>query len=605
MKKLPQLAFLLLLPLCATAAETREKYDELIANQQQLDDDARLQKLFAIDWARGLRESPEFATAIGVPGEDDRWTDQSEAAIAQRKREQQWPLAVVKSLDRAKLSAADQLNYDLFRRDLEHGLEGNQFPGELLAISQLGGVQQNVAQTFTQMPTSSVKGYENILARLRATPALIDQNMALLERGLAQKIVPPKITLRDVPQQVLDLLPDDPLQSALLQSFTKFPQNISAEDQTRLRAEAGQIYREQVAPAYRKLHDFLTEKYWPAARDSVAWSALPNGAAWYAYDVRESTTTTMSPQEIHELGLREVKRIRGEMNAVIAETKFQGTFDEFTKYLRTDPKFSYRLESELLAGYRDIAHRIDPELPRFFGKLPRLTYGVKPIPAYAQKSAPAAYYESGSQRGARPGWFLANTFNLPSRLKWQMECLTLHEAVPGHHLQISLAQEMQNVPEFRKYSGYTAYVEGWALYCESLGGELGLYKDPYSHFGELTFEMWRACRLVVDTGLHQFGWSREKALAYLMENTGKDEHEATVEIDRYIVWPGQADAYKIGQLKIRELRADATRELGDAFDIRSFHDALLANGALPLDVLEATMKEWIRAQKAEVKPSKS
>jgi uncharacterized protein (DUF885 family) len=274
------------------------------------------------------------------------------------------------------------------------------------------------------------------------------------------------------------------------------------------------------------------------------------------------------------------------------------------KFLRTDPQFYYTKPEDLLAGYRDIAKRIDAELLHFFGKLPRMPYGVKAAPAYSEKSQAAAYYESGSQKTGRPGFFVANTYNLPGRPKWEMECLTLHEAVPGHHLQISLAQEMEDVPEFRKYQGYTAYVEGWALYCESLGGEMGFYKDPYSKFGRLTLEMWRAVRLVVDTGLHEFGWSREKAIKYLSENTGKSEYDSAVEIDRYIVWPGQALAYKIGQLKIRELRTYAEKELGDNFDIRAFHDEILDRGALPLDLLEARVKDWVAAQKAQLTEKK-
>jgi uncharacterized protein (DUF885 family) len=588
---------LCLLPLISFAsADFKSQYDALAADKSQTDSE-RLHRLFELDWERGLEESPESATSLGDTRFDDRWTDLSQAAIDARKSEAQWPLNVIKSIDRSKLSKADQLNYDLFRHDLELGIEGNKFPGEVLQISQLGGVQQSVAQELTQMRTDSVKAYENILARLRAVPVVVDQNIALLKRGLALGVTPSRIILRDVPQQILEVIPDDPLKSALMKPFTDFPANIPAADQDRLRKEAVRIYKEQLVPVYKKLHAFVADEYLPGARESVSWSALPDGPAWYALNVRSYTTTAMTPKEIHELGLAEVKRIRGEMEKVVAESGFKGSFDDFTQFLRTDPQFYYSSADDLLAGYRDIAKRIDPELSKQFGKLPRLTYGVKAIPEYGEKSAPAAYYEGGSVKAGRPGWFLANTFSLVSRPKWQMETLTLHEAVPGHHLQISLAQEMQNVPEFRKYSGYTAYVEGWALYAESLGGEFGLYKTPYLKFGALTFEMWRAVRLVVDTGIHAFGWSREQAIGYMMKNTAKDEHEATVEIDRYIDWPGQALAYKIGQLKIRALRTDAEHELGEAFDIRAFHDALLENGALPLDVLESRMKEWTAAKK--------
>ena len=359
------------------------------------------------------------------------------------------------------------------------------------------------------------------------------------------------------------------------------------------------IYKDQLVPAYDRLYDFFTKEYLPGARKTIGTDALPNGKAWYAYDVRASTTTNMTPEEIHELGLSEAKRIRAEMDKVIADVKFQGSFDDFTKFLRTDPQFYYTKPEDLLAGYRDIAKRIDPELPRFFGTLPQLTYGVRAVPGYAEKSAPTAYYQGGSMKAGRPGWFFANTFNLPSRPKWQMECLTLHEAVPGHHLQISIAQELTGLPEFRKYEGYTAYVEGWALYCETLGNEMGFYKDPYSKFGQLTFEIWRADRLVVDTGMHAMGWSRQQAIDYMKANTGQDDFSATVEVDRYIVWPGQALAYKIGQLKIRQLRTYAEHELGDKFDIRTFHDTVLRNGALPLDVLESLVKEWVAEQKAQ------
>ncbi len=599
MKKL----FLLLLflsPAFVAAGEDYQAKYEALAADKSLDDTARLHKLFDLDWDRGLHESPETATSVGYPGLDGLWTDMSQEAIDRRKAEVQWPLSVIKVIDRSKLSTADQLNYDLFRRDTELSMEGVKFPGELMAISQLGGVQQSVAQMLDQMKKDSVQGYENMLSRLRGAPQLVDQNIALLKRGLAQGITTPKITLRAVPTQIMDAIPEDPMQSAMLKPFTDFPESIPAADQERLRAEAVKIYKEQLVPAYNKLYDFVTKEYLPGARTkTVGIDALPNGKAWYAYNVRTSTTTNMTPAEIHELGLSEVKRIHGEMDKVIAEVKFKGSFDDFTKFLRTDPQFFYTKPEDLLAGSRDIAKRIDPELPRFFGKLPRLTYGVRAVPAYSEKSAPAAYYQGGSTKAGRPGWYFANTFNLPSRPKWQMECLTLHEAVPGHHLQISLAEESGEMPEFRKNEGYTAYVEGWGLYSESLGSELGFYKDPYSKFGQLTFEMWRAVRLVVDTGMHSLGWSRKQAIDYMKENTGQDEFSATVEVDRYIVWPGQALAYKIGQLKIRELRASAEHELGDHFDVRAFHDELLRNGALPLNVLESIMKEWVATQKTK------
>jgi len=327
-------------------------------------------------------------------------------------------------------------------------------------------------------------------------------------------------------------------------------------------------------------------------------SALPDGAAWYALRVRQYTTTSLTPAAIHQLGLSEVKRIRAQMDSVIASTGFTGSFAEFSRFLRTDPRFFFTDSASLVQGYRDIAKRVDPGLIRLFGRLPRLPYGVTTIPSYTARSQTTAYYQPGSPDAGRPGWYYVNTYDLKSRPKWEMEALSLHEAVPGHHLQIALSQEMTAVPEFRRYGGYTAFVEGWGLYAESLGPELGLYEDPYFKFGQLTYEMWRAVRLVIDTGIHSMGWSRQQAIDFFKENAPKAEQDITVEVDRYIVWPGQALAYKIGQLKIRELRDSAASALGSKFDVRAFHDAVLENGALPLDLLEARIREWVAARKA-------
>jgi prolyl oligopeptidase len=346
------------------------------------------------------------------------------------------------------------------------------------------------------------------------------------------------------------------------------------------------------------LRDYLAQKYIPACRESIAASSLPDGTATYAYRVRWHTTTNLTPKQIHETGLAEVKRIRAEMDKVMASTGFAGTFADFTNFLRTDARFYFETPEALVNAYRVIAKRADPELVHLFGKLPRLTYGVVEIPAFKAPSQTTAYYEQGSPEAGRPGHYFVNTYNLKARPKWEMEALSLHESVPGHHVQISLAQEIENVPEFRKHIGYSAFVEGWALYAESLGPEMGFYTDPYSKFGQLTYEMWRAVRLVVDTGMHAMGWSREKAIQFFRENTGKTDQDIVVEVDRYIVWPGQALAYKIGQLKIRELRTQAERELGERFKIRAFHDAVLAQGAVPLGVLDEHMNAWLPQQKA-------
>ncbi|HVT58292.1 MAG TPA: DUF885 domain-containing protein [Thermoanaerobaculia bacterium] len=573
------------------------RLDELIAARGRQSDGARLAALFDLTWRWALQEYPELATSIGVPGENDRWSDSSLAAIARRNALAPKVVAAAESIDRSRLNAAERLNYDLFLRQARLEVEGNRFHREYLAISQMGGVQQGIPQLLSYMPTQTIAQYRDVLARLRGIPRVIEDTMALLERGRAAGITPPRVTLRDVPAQVVAQLVDDPAKSPMLTAFTKFPAAIAAPEQEALRREAYEVFRGAVAPAFRKLHDYLEATYVPQARDSIAMSAMPDGQAWYAYAVRTQTTTDLAPRQIHEIGLAEVKRIRAEMDALIQKIGFKGSFADFQLFLRTDPRFFFTSSEELLTAYRDLCKRIDPQLIKLFGKLPRLPYGVQRMPAYSEKSQTSAYYDPGSLAGGRPGYFFVNTYDLKSRPKWGMEQLALHEAVPGHHLQVALAQELEGVPEWRKYDSYTAYAEGWGLYAESLGAEVGLYQDPYSDFGRLTAEIWRALRLVVDTGLHALGWTRQQAIDYMKANSANTEHDITVEVDRYIVWPGQALAYKIGELKIKEVRAYAEKELGPKFDLRSFHDHVLANGALPLDVLDGQIRAWVAEAK--------
>jgi uncharacterized protein (DUF885 family) len=563
----------------------------------------RLHRLFAADWDYSMHEYPEAATWFGYPGQDHRWADVSLEAIDRRNRELENPARVLASIDRSRLSAADQVHHDLFERGVKEALEGRRFRAELMPLSQMEGVQQSVAQLLTMMPATSVQGYENIVARLRGVPTLVDQTIALMRAGLDAGLTPPRITLRDVPQQVRNQSVDDPMASPMLAAFQRFPEAVGGGERDRLGKAAVEAFAGGVVPAYRRLLAFLESDYIPRTRETIAASDLPDGAAYYAYKVRQSTTTDLDPRRIHDIGLAEVKRIRAEMDAVMASTGFAGSFSDFVDFLRTDPRFFFERPEDLLVAYRDICKRADPVLPRLFGMLPRLPYGVVPVPAYAEKSQTTAYYEPGSPAAGRPGNFFANTYDLKARPRWEMEALSLHEAVPGHHLQIALAQEMPDMPEFRKNSFYTAYVEGWGLYAESLGGEMGFYQDRYSRFGQLTYEIWRAIRLVVDTGMHALGWSRQQAIDYFVENAGKAEHDIVVEIDRYIVWPGQALAYKLGELKIKELRALAARELGERFDVRAFHDQVLGTGAVPLDVLEARIRAWISAGGTPSSPS--
>ena len=598
-------AFLLLsapiLSPAALAAQQNARQDfsqrfASLATAPGLSDSARLHRLFDLDWQYNNVVYPEYATYTGYPGQNDRWTDLSIAAINRRHADVNTELKVVRAINRARLNAPDQLSYDIFKRGIDEAIEGMRFPGDLLQINQMGGPQYSAA-TIDQQPAATVKDYTDIIARLRALPVVVDQTIALLDSGLKRGLTPPRITLRDVPAQVTNLIPEDPLKSALLTPFTTFPIGIAENDRTRLRTDAVRAYSELDRPAFQRLQSYLTSTYLPRSRETIGMSALPDGAAWYAYNVKVQTTTTRTPKEIHELGLSEVKRIRVEMDSLIRSTGFTGDFAAFTTMLRTDPKFFYTDSATIVRAYRDITKRIDPELPNLFGRLPRLTYGVSTIPSYAAPSQTTAYYQPGSPDSHRAGQFFVNTYKLDTRPIWEMEVLTAHESVPGHHLQIALSQELEGIPEFRRYGGYTAFVEGWGLYSESLGPELGLYKDPYSKFGQLTYEMWRAIRLVIDTGIHSFGWSRQQAIDYFKANSAKTENDITVEVDRYIVWPGQALAYKSGELEIKALRKYAEQELGSRFDVRAFHDQILGQGALPLDVLDTRIRAWVAAQK--------
>ena len=581
----------------AVADEFQARYDEIVASRGIVPDAERLQALFAVDWEYAMAVSPESATYVGHRAHQSRWTDYSPEAIADRKRFARRPLDAIATIDPTRLEPADRVNYTLFKRLAEEALAATRFPTEWLQVTQLNGVQHEPAQVFTAMKATTTAELENVVARLRALPTLVAQTTVLLEEGLKRGVTPPQITLRDVPEQVAALVPEDPFASPLLVSFENFSAMVPGEEGLRLRADAARVYAEEVRPAYLKLRRFLTETYLPGARVSTAAAALPDGEAWYRHNIQVVTSLELTPREIHEIGLAEVKRIRVAMERVKEQAGFKGSLQEFFTFVRADPQFYFTKKEDLLREYRDIAKRADPQLIKLFKTLPRTPYGILPVPAYAEKSQTTAYYYPGAPEAGRPGYFFANTYALNTRPKWEMEALTLHEAVPGHHLQISLAQELENVPEFRKWGGYTAFVEGWGLYAESLGEEMGFYAEPYSKFGQLTYEMWRAVRLVVDTGMHALGWSREDAIRYFLENAGKSEHDIVVEIDRYLVWPGQALAYKLGELKIKELRAHATRELGSKFDVRLFHDEVLKNGAVPLGFLEEHIRGWVAEQK--------
>jgi len=595
-----RLTLILLLALAAACARQQPPTNAADTMRAQFND----------DWKYWMEQYPETATLIGYPGQNARWTDYSQAGIDARSGYLKKSLERISAIDRAALPADDHVNYDLYRELLDTAVKGLEFHNDaapvrgviprnlLMPVNQMEGIQQDIPRVIASMPAATREDYDNIIARLQGVPALVDQTIALMERGLAAGVTPPRITLRDVASQAeAQIVPA--LTSPLLAAFSKWPAGIPESDRTALTARATQTYEQSVRPAFTKLRDFLATRYVPAARETTSAAALPSGAALYSYNVRWHTTTGLTPREIHDIGLAEVKRLRAEMDTIIAGTGFKGSYADFVTFLRTDPRFYYTDAASLLTGYRDICKRADPELAPLFGRLPQTPYGLRPIPDAIAPSQTTAYYDPGSFNVGRPGNMFANTYKLDARPKWEMEALTLHEAVPGHHLQISLAQELQGIPEFRKNSSYTAFVEGWALYAESLGEEMSFYKDPYSKFGQLTYEMWRVVRLVVDTGLHSLGWTREQAIEFFSANAAKTQQDIVVEVDRYIVWPGQALGYKIGQLKIRDLRAAATRDLGSRFDIRQFHDTVLGEGAVPLNVLERQVSGWVEKRRME------
>lgn len=562
-------------------------------------EDAKLDSLMKLHWNYLMQAFPEWATFVGVPGHNDKWTDDSIVGIAARKADLKCELEALKRIKSKSLSIGAKLNFDLLMNRYSDLLDGQKFPGEYLAISHMDGVHATVADVLMASPQNNLQDIKNLLTRLSRAATKIQQNKLILQEGLKLGITAPQAILHKVPSQFDSLLPIDPKNSALFEPFKVLPQFLSEAEKQDIQKQALTIIAKQIYPEFEALKNFLITEYIPKARKSVSWADLPNGADWYNYNVKYHTTTTMTAEEIHQLGLTEVDRIEKEMNKIKDEVKFKGSLAEFNRYLSSDRKFQFDQAKDLLAGYREIAKRADAELPKLFGRLPRLPYGVREIPEFKAKGSAAGYYYSGSLEAGRAGYFEANTSDLPSRPKWVMEALVLHEAVPGHHLQIALAQEQGELPEFRKNDGYTAFSEGWGLYAESLGDMMQMYQDPYSKYGKYSYELWRAVRLVVDTGVHKKGWSREQALKYFQEHLPKSALETEVEVDRYLVWPGQALAYKVGQLKFLELRKKAEDELKDGFSIRKFHDQVLGYGAVPLNILDQQMDLWLEKEKSK------
>lgn len=554
--------------------------------------------LLADFWESRMVNFPTFASSLGDRRFNDQWTDQSINAIDDRQAERREFLRRLYAIDSKALSEDNQLNYELFRRNLQSDVDSHQFKGYLIPFSHRGGVQ-TLNQTALRLRFTTVQDYEDWLLRMSKVDAVVEQTIARAERGRKEGLIAPAILMQRIPAQIATQLVEAGIESPFYEEFEEMPDTISAADQERLRASAIATIEKVVVPAYRSLSRYFEQTYLPASRDTVGLSNLPHGDRWYELLTRNYTTTQMTPDDIHRLGLDEVRRIRDEMQLIIDEVEFDGDFQAFLNFLRTDPQFYYDNADDLYNAYLATSKRIDPELVKLFGHLPRMPYGVKPIPAATAPDTTTAYYSRPAADGSRAGTYWVNLYMPEVRPKYEIEVLSVHEAMPGHHLQLALQQELGDMPEFRRFLGFTAFVEGWGLYSESLGHDLGLYKDPYSHFGALTYEMWRAVRLVVDTGLHYKGWTRQQAIDFFKDNAAKTEHDIVNEIDRYIGNPGQALAYKIGQLKILAIRASAEAQLGDDFDIRAFHDHLLGAGALPLDLLQQRMDTWIAAQLSE------
>jgi uncharacterized protein (DUF885 family) len=561
---------------------------------------AALHTLFDAEWDQTMRDDPVYASRLGDHRFDDRWPDESLAAHERRAVHDREVLARLRSMDPSSFSAEDRLSYELLLRERADRVEGQPFHLDLLAVDQSGGVQ-DAEDIADALPFETATDYANWNARLHSVPAYVDQVIDLLREGVRQRIVHPRVVMERVPAQIDRQLVSDPAKSPFFAPYDRVPAAVPAADRDRLAAEARSAIAGGVVPAYRRLREFFVREYLPACFPTVGAWQLPRGDEAYAYLVRSRTTTRMRPAEIHDLGLREVARIRGEMLSVMQATGFKGTLGDFFAWLRTDPQFFYADPRALFEAYAATAKRIDPRLVLEFRTLPRTPYGVEAIPAAIAPDTTTAYYREPAADGSRAGTFFVNLYKPESRPRWEMMALALHESVPGHHLQIALADEQTGLPAFRRHAEWTAFTEGWGLYAESLGDAMGLYDDPYAKFGQLAYEMWRAIRLVVDTGMHAMHWDRARAIAYFLENDPKTELDVTNEIDRYVVWPGQALAYKVGQLEILRLRGEARAALGDRFDVRDFHDVVLRDGAMPLDLLEERVHAWLDARRREPK----
>ena len=582
-----------LLPLFLLAACSAD----VVEDEGATDAGAELNALFERHFEEVLALNPVYSTFLG----ERRYNHLFANSIGPEHRAKSLDLtrrylAEIRAIDPATLGEQDRLSYEMFVSDLEREIESERFPGHLMPLNQFYSTPNFFVQLGSgtgAQPFETVEDYDAFLQRIDGFLEWMAQAEVNFKEGIEQGVVLPRILVEKTLPQLAAHVVEDPEQSLFWKPIANMPEAITRDDRERLTAAYREAITGKLVPAYARLHDFLRDEYLPHARDTVGMNALPDGEAWYAFNVANITTTDLTPAAIHEIGLAEVARIQGEMQAVMDEVGFDGTLREFFVFTESDPQFFYETGEQLIQGYRDLQAVVDPLLPKLFDLMPEANYEVRAVEPFREKSAAGGSYMRPAPDGSRPGIFYANTYDINARPKWAMESLSLHEASPGHHFQLSIQQELEGLPRFRRFGGYTAYTEGWGLYAETLGKELGVYTDPYQYYGALSAELWRAIRLVVDTGLHHHGWTREQVLAYMDENSATASARAVAEAERYIAIPGQALAYKIGQLKITELRERAEAALGDRFDVRAFHTEVLEGGALPLDVLETKIDRWI------------
>jgi uncharacterized protein (DUF885 family) len=554
---------------------------------------SELQALFDKSWEWEMRDDPLTATSIGDHRFDDRLPSRTSQDFELRKRHWREVLEVLGGIDRDDLSDQDRINYDMFERRASDRLQLLEFKDYLIPITNEVGFHTQFASLASSMPLSTTEGYENYIARLETYPTYSAQNIELMREGMATGFVLPRVVLDGYESTILPHTVDEVTETVFWQPFERIPSTVPTAEHERLRARGESAIRDRVVPAYKEFLTFIQEEYIPGGRETIAAIDLPDGAAYYAFLVRHHTTLDVTAEEVHAVGISEVERIRGEMMEIIDKLEFEGDFDDFLQFLRTDPRFFPTTGEQLLKEASFISKRMDGKLPALFKTLPRQPYGVEPVPAHLAPKYTAGRYSGATISGTRAGEYWVNTYALKSRPMWALVALSLHEAVPGHHLQNALRQELTDLPNFRRFSNINAYGEGWGLYSEWLGIEADMYENPYDDFGRLSYEAWRACRLVVDTGMHALGWTRQQAMEFMTNNTALSLHEITTETDRYISWPGQALAYKMGQIKIQELRRRAEARLGTQFDVREFHDVILLNGPVPLTVLEDQIEAFI------------